>query len=54
MYLFGLLFRVQDHGVMMCSGNLIFMRFCFILYLKEGELVLYSLCFKCFPARGHD
>ena len=31
MYLFGLLFRVQEHGVMMCCGDLILMRFCFIL-----------------------
>ena len=31
MYLFGLLFCVREHGVMMCCGNLIFMRFCFIL-----------------------
>ena len=28
MYLFGLLFRVQEHGVMMCCGNLIFILSC--------------------------
>ena len=26
MHLFGLLFRVQEHGVMICCGSLIFMR----------------------------
>ena len=31
MYLFGLLFCVQEHGVMICCGNVIFIRFCFIL-----------------------
>ena len=31
MYLYGLLFRVQEHGVMICYGSLIFMRLCFIL-----------------------
>ena len=29
MYLLGLLFRVQEHWVMMCCGNVIFRRFCF-------------------------
>ena len=31
MYLLGLLFRVWEHGVMMCCGNVISSRFCFIL-----------------------
>ena len=31
MYLFGLLFRVQEHGVMMCCGNLIFIYMCDIV-----------------------
>ena len=48
MYLFELLFRVQEHGVMMCCGNITEV----LLYLvKEGELVLYLSCFKCFPAQ---
>ena len=38
MYLFRLLFRVQEHGVMMCCVNLIFMRFCFI-YLRTYQVL---------------
>ena len=40
---------MQEHRVIICCGSFIFMRLFDLV--EEGELVLYSSCFKCLPAQ---